>query len=41
MERSVSVATIRTQVKTVAAKLGCTRQSQIGRIVRSIPYAAL
>ena len=39
--RSVSVATIRTQLKTVAAKLGCTRQSQIAAIVHAVPWSAL
>lgn len=36
-QRGVSVNTIRTQLKTIAAKLGCTRQSEIAAIVRAIP----
>ena len=36
-EREVSVATVRTQIKSVAAKLGCSRQSEIVAIVKSLP----
>jgi DNA-binding CsgD family transcriptional regulator len=36
-KRRVSVDTIRTQLKRIAAKLGCTRQSQIAAIVNAVP----
>lgn len=35
--RGVSINTIRTQVKRIAAKLGCARQSQIAVIVNAVP----
>lgn len=38
--RGVSINTIRTQVKTIASKLGCVRQSQIGAIVRAVPLGS-
>lgn len=38
--RGVRVNTIRSQIKSVAAKLGCTTQSQIAAIVRSVPLSA-
>jgi DNA-binding CsgD family transcriptional regulator len=37
--RKVAVSTIRTQVKHISAKLGCTRQSQIAAIVKAVPLA--
>ena len=37
--REVAVSTIRTQVKHISAKLGCTRQSQIAAIVKAVPLA--
>ena len=36
-ERAVSLGTIRSQVKAVSGKLGCSRQSNIVRIVLSLP----
>ena len=36
-ERCTSVATVRTQVKATAFKLGCGRQAEIAAIVNSIP----
>ncbi len=38
-QRQVSINTIRSQVKAVAAKLGCARQSQITALVRALPLA--
>ena len=35
--RGVTANTIRTQLKTISAKLGCTRQSQISAIVHALP----
>ena len=35
--RQVAVGTIRSQLKRIAAKLGCTRQSQIAAIVNAVP----
>ncbi|MGZ8347953.1 MAG: helix-turn-helix transcriptional regulator [Allosphingosinicella sp.] len=37
--RKVAVSTIRTQIKNISAKLGCTRQSQIAAIVKAVPLA--
>lgn len=37
--RGVSTNTIRTQLKTISAKLGCTGQAQISAIVHSVPIA--
>ena len=39
-ERGVSVATVRAQVKALAAKLGCARQSEIAALVRALPVVA-
>lgn len=39
-ERGVSVATVRAQVKALAAKLGCGRQSEIAALVRALPVVA-
>ena len=39
-QRSVAADTIRSQLKTVAAKLGCTRQTQIAAIVHRMPVAS-
>jgi DNA-binding CsgD family transcriptional regulator len=36
-ERGVSLATVRTQIKNIAAKLGCNRQSDIVARVKSLP----
>ena len=36
-ERSVSVGTVRVQVKSIALKLGCSRQAEIVAIVKSLP----
>ncbi len=36
-ERRVALTTVRTQIKSVAAKLGCGRQSEIVAIVKSLP----
>lgn len=36
-QRGVSIATVRTQIKAVAAKLGCHRLTDIVRIVASLP----
>lgn len=38
--RGVTTNTIRTQVKTISAKLGCTRQSQISALVHAVPIAS-
>jgi DNA-binding CsgD family transcriptional regulator len=38
-QRGVAVGTIRTQLKRIAAKLGCARQSQIAAIVNAVPPA--
>lgn len=38
--REVAVSTIRTQIKHISAKLGCTRQSQIAAIVKAVPLAS-
>lgn len=38
--RGVRVNTIRTQIKSIAAKLGCATQSQISAIVRATPPSA-
>lgn len=35
--RSTSLATVRTQLKSIAAKMGCSRQTEIVRIVMSVP----
>lgn len=35
--RGVFLATVQTQIKTVAAKLGCRRQSEIAAIVQAMP----
>jgi DNA-binding CsgD family transcriptional regulator len=37
--RRVAINTIRSQVKIIAAKFGCTRQSQIAAIVNAVPLA--
>jgi len=37
--RGVQVNTIRTQIKSIASKLGCTTQSQISAIVRATPLS--
>jgi DNA-binding CsgD family transcriptional regulator len=37
--RRVAVNTIRSQIKIIAAKFGCTRQSQIAAIVNAVPLA--
>ena len=34
--RQVALSTIRTQLKQIASKMGCNRQSQIASLVRSI-----
>lgn len=39
-DRGVRVNTVRSQIKSIAAKLGCTTQSQIAAIVRSVPLSA-
>ena len=36
-ERSVSVGTVRVQIKSIALKLGCSRQAEIVAIVKSLP----
>jgi DNA-binding CsgD family transcriptional regulator len=36
-KRGVALATVRTQIKNIAAKLGCNRQSEIVARVRSLP----
>lgn len=38
--RGVSTNTIRTQLKTISAKLGCTGQAQISAIVHAVPIAS-
>ena len=38
--RGVRLNTIRTQIKSIAAKLGCASQSQISAIVRATPVSA-
>ena len=35
--RSTSLATVRTQLKSITAKMGCSRQTEIVRIVMSVP----
>lgn len=36
-QRSTSLATVRTQLKSICAKMGCSRQTEIVRIVMSVP----
>ena len=36
-KRSVSVGTVRVQVKSIALKLGCSRQAEIVAVVKSLP----
>lgn len=36
-ERGVALGTVRVQIKAIAAKLGCHRQADIVRVVRSLP----
>jgi DNA-binding CsgD family transcriptional regulator len=36
-QRGVSIQTVRLQIKTIASKLGCSRQAQIVSIVSSLP----
>ena len=36
-ERRVAVGTVRVQIKQIAAKLGCSRQSEIVRVVSTLP----
>ncbi|HET9810614.1 MAG TPA: LuxR C-terminal-related transcriptional regulator [Sphingomicrobium sp.] len=38
-ERGVSVNTVRSQIKSIACKLGCTTKSQISAIVRATPLS--
>jgi DNA-binding CsgD family transcriptional regulator len=38
-QRGVAIDTVRTQLKRIAAKLGCARQSQIAAIVNAVPPA--
>ena len=38
-ERGVQITTVRSQVKAIAAKLGCTTKSQISTIVRTTPLS--
>lgn len=38
--RGVQINTVRTQVKAISAKLGCTRQSQIAAVVHVLPIAS-
>jgi DNA-binding CsgD family transcriptional regulator len=37
--RGVAPGTIKSQIKTISTKLGCTRQSQIAAIVKAVPLA--
>lgn len=39
LERGVSVETVRCQLKAIAAKLGCRKQTEIVSIVKSLPVA--
>jgi DNA-binding CsgD family transcriptional regulator len=40
-ERGVSVETVRSQIKSLSAKLGCARQSEIVALVRALPAPSL
>lgn len=37
LARGVCIATVQTQIKTVASKLGCRRQSEIAAVVQAMP----
>lgn len=40
-ERGVSVETVRSQIKSLSAKLGCTRQSEIVALIKALPATNL